>query len=303
MQLADDSSTIEPEDGRRSLGAPGVAGAPGSKGATLRWALIASVVFHLCLVVVLLAWYFPPRPSVARVVTADAPPAEPESLEQTNNGAEPSKKGEEQSEVKASGDLPAAPLAESSQGVPPDQIESSLQSAIESSTKISDDRKLGELQRNVQRLEQVASEGSIADIGQAVRLAAGLEQRSTMPASEAVEGGFDFDSAQFHDVTRQTDEKGNWVYRSVLLDAKGRTFEVDLTEAEGKTAYDTMQMVKASPFAEAIYRSMVMPMMDKMIPKVSPITNPSSGLRRPPVATESPVATEPTVQTEPREMP
>jgi hypothetical protein len=258
MNLADDSSTTAPnEKGRPN----------GSGRSSLRLSLIASVVLHVVFVAALLVWYFPLRPIGGRAATADSPVIA-------------------ETETRRSEDLAGDSSTPVADDVPLEQIGSSVQSAIESSTRISDERKLDQLQRNVQRLEQVASEASIADIGHAVRSAAGLEQRASMPASEAVEGGFDFDSAQFHDVTRQADQNGNWVYRSVLLDAKGRTFEVDLNEAEGKTAYDTMQMVKASPFAEAIYRSMVMPMMDKMIPKVSPTTDSAAGYQSLSVPTE-----------------
>ncbi len=251
-----------------------------SKWSPIRRAIIASIAFHAVLVAVLLFFYFPrPSPTQNRVTpeksvaiaTSDVQAGEdPDS---DHGGQQPSGAG--QSETRT---LPSA------DNIPPEQIESSLRSAIESTASIGEERKLSELQRNVQRLEQIASENSIAEVGQAIRSATALEDRASVPAAEPVGGAFDYDSAQFHDVSRIVNDDGKWVYRSILLDAKGRTIEVELTESEGKTAYETMQMVKASPFAEAIYRSMVMPMLDKMIPKtiptsqspVAPAANPSA---------------------------
>lgn len=233
---------------------------PPPKPSPVRWAIIVSIAFHILLVACLLAWYLPRQsPTDNRTMT-----------DQSQTRTSPP------SPVQAE-DIPA-------ENVPAEQIESSLRSAIESTATISEERKLSELERNVQQLEQIASESSITEVSEAIRLATALEDRASAPATEAVGGAFDFDTAQFHDVLRETDQGGKWVYRSILLDAKGRTVEVELTESEGKTAYETMQMVKASPFAEAVYRSMVMPMLDKLIPKtvptlqspVTPSPNPSA---------------------------
>lgn len=249
-------NTSDPSDATQPGGG---AIAKRSSGSSIRWALGASIGFHVLLVIALLITYFPASHVDPTAASADS--HTPAPAESSVNDSEPL----------------VAQSPPPSTDVPPDQIEASIQAAIESSAKANEERKLDELQRNVQRLEQVASATAIGEIGQAVRTATGLEERATEPMPAAATGGFDFDSAQFHDVTRQADSGGKWSYRSVLLDAQGRTFEVDLTEAEGKTAYDTMQIVKSSPFAEAIYRSMVMPMMDKMIPKVSPTTTPPNG--------------------------
>lgn len=213
----------------------------------MRWAVFASVAFHIVLIAVLLTWYFPRQSPDDSRVMAD-PSATP--------AVTPVEK------------ITAESIA--ADNVPAEQIESSLRSAFESTAPISEERKLSELQRNVQRLEQIASESSIAEVGEAIRSATALEDRASVPAAEAVAGAFDFDSAQFHDVSREMDQDGKLVYRSILLDAKGRTVEVELTESEGKTAYETMQMLKTSPFGEAVYRSMVMPMLDKLIPKTVP---------------------------------
>jgi hypothetical protein len=216
----------------------------------MRLALVGSILFHIALAALLVTWYFPSQTPQSDVVNIG---------DQTDAVA-----------VLTPRELPPA------NDVPSEQIETSLRSAIDSVADASDERKLSELERNVRRLEQVASESSIGEVSEAIRSATGLEERASAPATAEVGGPFDFDSAQFHDVTRHANEKGEWVYRSILLDSKGRTIEVDLTQSEGKTAYETMQMVKASPFAETIYRSMVMPMLDKLVPKGVPAVQPQS---------------------------
>lgn len=244
-------SKINMNDRSQPPDSPKSADSTKTKWSPTRWAILASVVFHIVLAAVLLAWYFPKQSSAENEPTA-ASRSDPD----TNLSSD-----DQQS---------ASRVAPPANGVPPEQIESSLRSAIDSAATVSEERKLSELERNVRRLEQVASERSITELGEAIRAATGLEERASLPAAPAVGGNFDFDSAQFHDVSRQADEEGKWVYQSILIDSKGRTIEVDLSESEGKTAYETMQMVKASPFAETIYRSMVMPMLDKLIPPVIP---------------------------------
>lgn len=232
----------------------------------MRWAIIASIAFHIVLVAVLLAWLFPRQsPADNRVVAGkNAAGGTGEAVVGEVSNFEPDGQPSRTAEQSASRALPAADNS------PLEQIESSLRSVIESTATASEERKMSELRQNVQRLERVASQSSIAEVGEAIRSATALEDRASVPAAKAVGGAFDFDSAQFHDVSRESDQEGKWVYRSILLDAKGRTVEVELTDSEGKTAYETMQMVKASPFAEAVYRSMVMPMLDKLIPKTVP---------------------------------
>lgn len=249
---------------------PNSADSTKTKWSPTRWAILASVVFHIVLASVLLAWYFPkqtraenePASATKSVIVAAGPKSAPASRPDPDTN------------LSSDDRQTASRVAPPANDVPTEQIESSLRSAIDNAATVGEERKLSELERNVRRLEQVASERSIAEVGEAIRAATGLEERASLSAAPAVGGKFDFDSAQFHDVSRQTDSDGKWVYRSILIDSNGRTFEVDLSEGEGKTAYETMQMVKASPFAETIYRSMVMPMLDKLIPPVIP--NPDS---------------------------
>lgn len=271
--MTDVSNTNEPSHGEH----------PAKRGwSRTRLAVGASVVFHIVLAAVLLGWYFPKQQTDEKGAVADAGTNAVTETQVANDPASSTIDGQlRDAKPDAMQQLPPA------DNIPREQIDASLRSAVESTKSISDERKLSELERNLQRLEQVASEQSIEGVGEAIRSAAGLQDRASVPAAETVDGQFDFDSAQFHDVSREMDKNGNWVYRSILLDAKGRTFQVDLTESEGKTAYETMQMVKASPFAETVYRSMVMPMLDKMIPKTAPMSgSPSASIPAPTESTE-----------------
>ena len=52
---------------------------------------------------------------------------------------------------------------------------------------------------------------------------------------------------------------------TVLLDAEGRTLEVEVSEQEGKPIYETMQRIKANPLLEQVYRQIVMPLLDQLM--------------------------------------
>jgi hypothetical protein len=53
----------------------------------------------------------------------------------------------------------------------------------------------------------------------------------------------------------------------VLLDALGRTWEVELSEAEGAPLYELMQRIKRSPLLESVYRRIAMPLLDQILGK------------------------------------
>jgi hypothetical protein len=235
-----------------------------------RTAIIASVAFHVALIGTLLIWYFPAKPptvpqaAVARMAEVDI------------RTAAPTKPGDSEAASSDAASPETSPRDRSpSADVPPDQVDSAIRSAIEQTASVSDEKKLSELQKNVSKIDQVASEKSIEEIGSLIQTATGLPPRASGPAEGSIDGPFDFDTAQFHDVTREAATDGQWKYRSVMVDADGRTIDVELGPEEGKTAYDAMQMVKKSPFAETIYRSMVMPMLDKMIPRPLATERPS----------------------------
>lgn len=226
-----------------------------------RWrlALIGSLLFHLLLVGVLLVVYFPQRKSNSATPSSSAMAA-------ASGGDVPAEAVvAEATKLGLSGD--ETPAAAAEPAVQAEQIASAVTSAIENSDRASDERKRDELRRNLARLEQLATPQSIDEVGAKVRSAMSLPERAVAPAEAPIVGPFDFDTAQFHDVVREPGESGGWRYRSVLVDAAGRTLETELDADEGESAYETMRMIKSSPLGEALYRSLVMPMLDQLIPR------------------------------------
>jgi hypothetical protein len=66
-------------------------------------------------------------------------------------------------------------------------------------------------------------------------------------------------------VTREAAPDGTWKYQSVLVDAEGRTMQIEMDAASGESSYRTLQTLKAYPLAEKIYRQVTMPLLDKLI--------------------------------------
>ena len=93
----------------------------------------------------------------------------------------------------------------------------------------------------------------------------GVGDISGGPAEDTVAEAFDFDTAQLHDVTKLDQEDGSVKYLSVLVDAQGRTMDVEMSGEEGETAYQTMQTLKKFPLAERVYRQIAMPLIDQAI--------------------------------------
>lgn len=232
-----------------------------------RWrlALIGSILFHLVLIGVLLVCYFPPR---------NSNPATPSNAARAGNSQEDAPGDAEVGDAARSvPDRAESSTAVAEPTVQADQIASAVTAAIENSDRASDDRKRDELRRNLARLEQLATPESIDEIGGKVRSAMSLPERAASPAETPIAGPFDFNTAQFHDIVREPKENGRWRYRSILVDAAGRTLEAEMDAEQGKSAYETMRMIKSSPLGEALYRSLVMPMLDQLIPRSTPRPN------------------------------
>jgi hypothetical protein len=49
--------------------------------------------------------------------------------------------------------------------------------------------------------------------------------------------------------------------------------EIEIDPEQGKVAYDTMQMIKRSPLGDAVYRTLVMPMLDKLLAETKGLGN------------------------------
>lgn len=119
------------------------------------------------------------------------------------------------------------------------------------------------LEEKAAELTNISSSESIEKMAPILTNALKLKPRATTPAEVPPEGPFDPTSAQFYDVRRETTESGEVRYVSVMLDAEGRTIELELNEAEGESIYQTMKLVKENPLLEKVYRELVIPAMDK----------------------------------------
>ena len=126
-------------------------------------------------------------------------------------------------------------------------------------------------QANRQHLEalsdQLATHSSTESVDQltaSLQRWLGTKERATQPSAEPVDGEFDLETAQLHDVLRD-DSAGEVRYTAVLLDAAGRTMESPLTQAEGESVYRVMQLMKENPLLERVYRGIVLSFLDKLV--------------------------------------
>ncbi|TWU06253.1 hypothetical protein [Stieleria varia] len=212
-----------------------------------RIAILASIGVHVVLAIGLLCWYVPSRSensasaatqSAASDTSRPAPrPAPPPVLE-------------------------PSPVE---QPIDPTQIQDSLNDKIESVAKLPDERKLSQLDANLKRLEAIASDESVSEVTSTIAQSLGLDTQMYVEKEANAGGSFDPETAQLDDVTREKNERGDWMYESVLVDAEGRKMTVPMTASEGQTLYETFETMKRFPMARGIYRSVVMPMIQKML--------------------------------------
>jgi len=214
-------------------------------------AITVSVVTHVALAIGLMVWYLPERPSrsaghPAAVQGQDAGDGE------SNQPTPPPK--------------PRPPVPAS---VPADvsdqEIRRSFQSQMESVARLSDDEKQSELEKNLKRLESIADPKSVDDLSGRVAQSLGLDPQQYAPKTPPAEGDFQTETAQLQDVVRRRDPAGDWEYETRLVDADGRQMRVPVSAAEGQQLYETFQLMKQYPMADGIYRSVVMPMIQRML--------------------------------------
>lgn len=147
-----------------------------------------------------------------------------------------------------------------------DKVTTELDSAIEDAKQLSDEEKLAKLDKLADKLDKVSSEKSLDELSKSLQGFLGTKERATEPAKEPVAGQFDYDTAQFHDVKREElADGGGFVYKSVLLDAAGRTVEVEMDIEEGERTYNALALVKGNPLLEKVYRQITIPLLDKLI--------------------------------------
>ncbi|MDO4575918.1 MAG: hypothetical protein Q4D98_11970 [Planctomycetia bacterium] len=148
---------------------------------------------------------------------------------------------------------------------PREAAETVLEKVAEKAQNQSHEENLAELAQQGKQLKKFATEESVEKVAEQIHQWYGLEERASEPEFLPPEGPFDFDTAQIHDVARATDENGKYRYTAILCDAQGRSMRVELPPDQGKPLYQTMQMIQQNPLMETLYRSTVMPMLDKML--------------------------------------
>lgn len=163
---------------------------------------------------------------------------------------------------------PPAPRPERSppaDEVPPDQVQESVESQIQRAAELPAERQLTELERNLERLEGISNEESVQAVSETIAGAMGIDSDQYAPRETPAPGPIDADTAQIETVARESDDAGGFRYEAVLIDQEGRTLTVPLTEAEGERLYRTFETIKRYPFAEGIYRQLVMPIVQRML--------------------------------------
>lgn len=123
---------------------------------------------------------------------------------------------------------------------------------------------LDRLEQLSDRLSTVSTTESVDQMAASLKRLLGTEERATQPAADAVDGEFDFDTAQLHDILRD-ESVGEVRYTAILLDSAGRTTEAPLTAEEGESVYRVMQLMKNNPLLERVYRGVVLSLLDKLL--------------------------------------
>ena len=161
------------------------------------------------------------------------------------------------------------------QRVAAESLPALVREAVDSSSSVPAEDQRQRAARLAQELENSTDLDDVGAAATTVDAALALPSRATRPAETIVPGTFDTRTAQFDDVTRTTDAGGRIVYHAVLLDAAGRTVDVELTAAEGEELFRTWQLIKENPFVERIYRGVVMSMLDRVLDEQVPAKEPT----------------------------
>ena len=172
-----------------------------------------------------------------------------------------------------------------SQLPPPDvsskQVSATLQRATEKFADLPAAEQLNELDKQAAKLESLSSSKSVSEMADKFQEWIPTPQRTSEPAFQPASGEFDFDTAQIHDVVRTAGADGAWEYRSVLVDAGGRTFDVEIDRAEGEKVYAAFDSLKKFPLANQVYRQIVMGLMDRAL-QTERNSNPAADAPPPP---------------------
>jgi hypothetical protein len=231
----------------------------------LRRALCASTALHVSLLGVLLAdscWPFlyvsRPPVSVSNLVVLQARTG-PRSVEIEEAFAEiKPDEGSENLLTSAEADRPP-------EQVFGDRTAARLAKAAAEAQERSPAGNQQQLEKLAGKLSRVSSEKSVDEMAGKLRNWLGTQQRAERPAERIVAGEFEYSTAQLHDVRREQSPEAGYVYFAILVDAAGRRVESRMDSVEGESAYKTLQLVKANPLAEMVYRRIVMGFLDNVI--------------------------------------
>lgn len=149
--------------------------------------------------------------------------------------------------------------------VTPEMVRQRLDDIVTETEETDDEESLQRLDQLSGRLSQLSSQDSVDAMAGTLQSLLGTSPRATQPAEEVVDGEFDFDTAQFHDVRRYSNDAGGYSYVTVLLDAEGRTIETEMDQVDGERIYQTMQRIRANPLLEQVYRRIAMPLLDQIL--------------------------------------
>jgi hypothetical protein len=142
-------------------------------------------------------------------------------------------------------------------------IEARVLAAIAQEERASPDDRFARLEELTGKLNQTASDESVQELTKKLQKWLATEERATAPV-EGVQGDFDFDTAQLHDVARVENPAGGFTYTSVLIDSAGRQMQAPLSAEEGENLYRVMQLIKGNPLLERVYRGVVMSLIDRL---------------------------------------
>lgn len=199
------------------------------------------------------------------------PQAEPVALQTTGGGTKQSAR--------------KLPKVTKPDDVQAEHVQAKMQDIQAQLETLTAEEKLSKLDGAAKQLERISNEKSVAELAAKFQTWLNTTPRASKPADGPVAGKFDSNSAQFHDVTREKNEQGEFRYKATLLDAQGRTQEVELSQEDGESTYRTMQLLKANPLAEQVYRQITIPLLDKLLrdspslPTTPPTQTPPGQLR------------------------
>jgi len=146
----------------------------------------------------------------------------------------------------------------------PGFVEGKVSESIAEARSLTLDEQLEQLKRRSAELSGGSSAESIDQMAKRINALLGTKPRAAEPAAEPVDGSFDFDTAQMHEVCRESLEVGGYRYRTVLVDSRGRQFETEVDAETGEQLYKVFEIIRGNPLLEKVYRQVVMGLLDKL---------------------------------------